>query len=325
MISAGMYRMFIQHLHSLGRSVSFPQLLRHAVSFRSLCRRDSNTQDCFARNGNFSGAEQTQLHDPYGSYGGEYAANSALNNDGSLAPHFEPLRERYNPGYSEAGGDFSTNQAAAQVDYGVGEYDTHRRYERRSERDETPEASFDSHGSRHRREEQEATPNASTPSRARGGVWSVVGRAFDYMIGGGDSRDERDGVGSNEESDDCAPDKPPSNHPPWRPPTDSELREGAARIAPLSPSKPMPREGPSRATCADTMGDSRQVDTTLETESHDTKVPLSLTPMQPPPDVLAAMKGRMAAGQRQQFSAPPADVAAAIGNAAEERQRDYAL
>lgn len=217
-----------------------------------------------------------------------------------------------------------------QVDYeyGVGEYDTRRRYERTTARDETPDASSDSYGSRHTRVEQEATPNAvsSTPSRAGSGVWSAVGRAFDYIISGGDGRDERDGSGSNAENGDCALNKPPSNHPTWRPPTDSELREGTEGMASsLSSLTPMPREASAGSTCADATGDSWQVDTPLETESHDTKVPLSLTPMQPPPDVLAAMKARVATGQRQRFSAPPAYVAAAIDNAAEKRQRDYVL
>lgn len=295
-----------------------------------LCRRDSNAEERFVRNGNLNRGEHTQLHEPYGPYGGEYATNSALDNDGSLASHLKPSRERYNPRYSVAEDDFTANQAATQADYGVGEYDTRRRYEGTVPRGETPDADPDPYGSRPTRVEQEATVEAtigsSAPSRAGNGVWSAVGRAFDYITGSGDGHDDRDGPGSSAESDDCALNKPPGDHPPtWRPPTDSELREGAAGVAPSSSSKRVPREGSAGATCAGTMGDSRQVDTSLETESHDAKVPLSLTPMQPPPDVLAAMKGRVAAGQRQQFSAPPADVAAAIGNAAERRQRDYGL
>lgn len=295
-----------------------------------LCRRDSNAEDRFVRNGNLSRAEHTQLHEPYGPYGGEYATNSALDNDGSLASHLEPSRECYNPRYAVAEGDFTANQAANQADYGGGEYDTRRRYEGTVARGETPDANSDPYDSRHTRVEQEATVEgtigSSSPPRAGSGVWSAVGRAFDYITGGDDGRDDRDGPGSSAESDDCALNKPPSDHPPtWRPPTDSELRDGTAGMAPSSSSKRVPREGSAGATCVGTMGDSRKVDTSLETESHDAKVPLSLTPMQPPPDVLAAMKERVAAGQRQQFSAPPADVAAAIGNAAERRQRDYVL
>ena len=291
-----------------------------------LYRRNSDAEVSFVRNGNLRRAEPTQLHEPHR---GEYATNRALSSNGSRASNLGPSRERYNPSYSVAEGDFAATQALTQVDYGVGEYDTRRRYKRTTPRDETPDVSSDSYGSRHMRVEQEATMKAinssSTPSRTGSGVWSAVGRAFDYMTGGGDGRDDRDGSGSSTESDDNTLNKLPSDHPTWRPPTDSELQEGTAGMASSSSSKRTPREGSADATCADTMADSRRGDTSLETESHDTKVPLSLTPMQPPPDVLAAMKGRVATGQRQQFSAPPADVAAAIGNAAERRKRDYVL
>lgn len=55
------------------------------------------------------------------------------------------------------------------------------------------------------------------------------------------------------------------------------------------------------------------------TEQVAVKVPISLTPMQPPPDVLAAMKGRAALGRRRpRFSAPPDDVAAALENTTRE-------
>lgn len=294
-----------------------------------LCRRNSDAEVSIVRNGNRSRAEQTQLHEPYGPCGEEYATNRALDNSGSRALHLGLSRERYNRGYSVAEGDFAANQAMTQVDYGVGEYETHRRYKRSTARDETPDVSSDSYSSRHTRVEQEATTKAinssSAPSRTGSGVWSAVGRAFDYMTGGGDGRAGRDGSGSSAESDDCTLNKLPSDHPTWRPPTDSELREGTAGMASSTSSKRVPRKGPAGATCADTMGDSRRVDTSPETESHDTTVPLSLTPMQPPPDVLAAMKGRVATGQRQQFSTPPADVVAAIGNAAETRKRDYVL
>lgn len=167
--------------------------------------------------------------------------------------------------------------------------------------------------------------HSEIPSRLRAGVWSVVGRAIDSLIGGGnggggDGAQNR--VGSAEERRSDAPEQESPavelEHGRPRPPTDAELQArmgtgmGVTRAGSPSSKSAGPKHTPAYQPAA-----------TPETEAPSTmgqvalkagvKVPISLTPMQPPPDVLAAMKDRAASGHgRPRFTAPPDDVAAAL-------------
>eukprot|EP00752_Nemacystus_decipiens_P011913 g10564.t1 len=182
--------------------------------------------------------------------------------------------------------------------------------------------------------EEEPPANSGVPSRLRTGVWSVVGRAIDSLIGGGgrgSSDDAHSRPRSEAEGDDS--DQETIDNPSRRPPTDAELRarmratgsqsselgskhasgarrvDGAARSSRLEPGSAPDTEQPSTSA----MGQAAAVQV---------KVPISLTPMQPPPDVVAAIKGRAALGSRRpRFSTPPDDVAAALERTREEANK----
>lgn len=177
--------------------------------------------------------------------------------------------------------------------------------------------------SRDRVFEEESPSSAGAPSEIRGGVWSFVGRAIGSLVSGGSngSRGHQDHSESRPESDSSSQqDRIEQRN--QRPPTDTELR---ARIV-LSPSLTSESKnisGPAStfvgASGPGTLGDPPELDSPPSTEQVAANVPISLTPMQPPPDVLAVMKCRAAVGQRRpRFPAPPADVAAVLGKTREQ-------
>ena len=97
---------------------------------------------------------------------------------------------------------------------------------------------------------------------------------------------------------------------------------------------PSSKSGPENALGAGRFGGaaspSPQAGCAMDTEHPSTtgqtavKVPISLTPMQPPPDVLAAMKGRAAlADRRPRFSTPPDDVLVALERTREANSRGH--
>ena len=147
-----------------------------------------------------------------------------------------------------------------------------------------------------------------SPSRVRKGVWSAMGRAIDSLIGtissGGGNPQHHTESELESSSHSTEQDRVEPRH--RRPPTDAELR---ARVV-HSPPSGQPRSRPRQTSEA---AGSREFEAPSATEKTTVKVPISLTPMQPPPDVLAAMKGRAAVGRRRaRFTAPPADVVAAL-------------
>lgn len=147
--------------------------------------------------------------------------------------------------------------------------------------------------------------DAPVGPRVGSDIWSTVGRAFGSLLGGGAGLGDRGG-GPGHSPDNDRP--PASQSPPdllnRRPPTDSELR---ARL----PNSSSPARYPSNGT-EYTQGLSAAASTITVT----TKMPLSLTPMRPPPDVLAVMKERTAMGRRRQRSSDlPADLAADLEKA----------
>lgn len=160
-----------------------------------------------------------------------------------------------------------------------------------------------------RRKGGEESPEAlaGDPSRVPKGLWSVVGRAIDSFIGGGNvghqgrspsAADGRDDSDDNNLVADCN----------GRPPTDAELR---ATAGPEEGSAPV--NGPDVSHVAPHFQ--------LPPSDEQVNMPISLTPMQPPPDVLAAMKGRAAVGKRRpRFTSPPADVAEALGKIRESKR-----
>lgn len=155
--------------------------------------------------------------------------------------------------------------------------------------------------------------------RTEGVVWGVVRRVFDPFIGGGgggggDSDGENESLSENDAPYTEA--QSPRDHAKQlRPPTDAELR--ARRMTGLSlPDYPAGPRSTSSAGKAPTVVVAEQLGSPPSTLQVTAKVPLSLTPMQPPPDVLAAMKGRSGGGRRLPRSGtPPADVAAALEEA----------
>lgn len=174
--------------------------------------------------------------------------------------------------------------------------------------------------------EEESPANAGAPSGIRGGVWSVVGRAIDSFVGGGSngSGGHQDRSGSIPESDGRS-EQDRIEHRNQRPPTDTELRARMAR-SPSSKSGSKHTSGVASssfvgASGPDTLGNPPQLEPPPTTEQVTVNVPISLSPMQPPPDVLAVMKGRAAAGQRRpRLSAPPADVAEVLETTREQRK-----
>lgn len=157
--------------------------------------------------------------------------------------------------------------------------------------------------------------DSGLPPRLRTGVWSVVGRAIDSLIGGGagSTRCARSPSGVAVESDDSEQESVEHR----RPPTDAELRARMrAAGSPSSESGPKHASGVGGfvgARGSSDAGSAQEIGPTSATEHVVANVPIALTPMQPPPDVLAAMKGRAASGRRRQrFSTPPDDVAVAL-------------
>lgn len=184
--------------------------------------------------------------------------------------------------------------------------------------------------------------DSGAPSRLRTGVWSVVGRAIDSLIGGGNGTSDGAQIisGSEEGGDDSEQEAVDVDvdHPNLRPPTDAELRtrmrtvtRTGMRTVDSPSSKPGAKHtlGPGRfdgAVSSSQEGQGSAPDTeqpsTTGTGQVAVKVPISLTPMQPPPDVVAAMKGRAAlGGRRPRFSTPPDDVAAALERTREAKNR----
>lgn len=185
-------------------------------------------------------------------------------------------------------------------------------------------------GSEEEEEEEERRVDSGAPSRLRTGVWSVVGRAIDSLIGGGNGNSDgaqiRSTSRSEEETDDS--EQEATDHPNGRPPTDAELR---ARMR--TADSPLSKSGSkhtSRAgmfvggTSSSQAGGAADAEPPPTTGQVTVKVPISLTPMQPPPDVVAAMKGRASlGGRRPRFSTPPDDVAAALERTREAKNRGH--
>lgn len=156
------------------------------------------------------------------------------------------------------------------------------------------------------------------PSKLRGGVWSAVSRVIDTLIGTGGGKGYVQGQSGPEPEGDHSEHGDVDMHRHQRPPTDAELR---ARIAHSLSSTSGSRHSEVEALG---MPGSVPLDTQESGSLHaaeqpqvnvTTNLPISLTPMQPPPDVLAAMKGRSARGMgRPRFAAPPADIAAVLEN-----------
>lgn len=172
--------------------------------------------------------------------------------------------------------------------------------------------------------EQESPQNAGAPSRIRGGIWSVIGRAIGSFVGvasnGNDGHNDRSG--SLPEGDGSEQDH--MEHRTQRPPTDNELR-AKMELSPSSTSGSKRTSGlASRfvgASGPGTLSNPPEIESPSTTEQATVNVPISLSPMQPPPDVLAVMKGRAAVGQRRpRFLSPPADVAAVLGKTREQRK-----
>lgn len=176
--------------------------------------------------------------------------------------------------------------------------------------------------------EEESPSNAGAPSGVRGGVWSVVERVIGSFVSGGSTGSGHDQDPSRPVPDSDGSEQDRIEHRSiQRPPTDTELR---ARMARSSSSK----LGSKHTTGAvsrfagvsrpDTLGNPLDLESAPTTEQATANVPISLTPMQPPPDVLAVMKGRAAVGQRRpRFSAPPADVAIVLDKAREQKKRGH--
>lgn len=156
------------------------------------------------------------------------------------------------------------------------------------------------------------------PSKLRGGVWSAVSRVIDTLIGTGGGRGSCQGQSRPEPEGNHSEHGDIDMHRHQRPPTDAELRARMAHslssisgcrhseVGSLGMPSSVPLDtqerGPSHTA------EQLQVNVT-------TNLPISLTPMQPPPDVLAVMKGRSATGRRRpRFAPPPADIAAALEN-----------
>lgn len=173
--------------------------------------------------------------------------------------------------------------------------------------------------------EEESPSNAGAPSGVGGRVWSVVGRVIGSFVSGGST-----GSGGHQDPSGPLPERDGSEQDPvkhrgiQRPPTDTELRARMAR-------SPSSKSGSKHATGVesrfaevsgpDTLGNPPELESPTTTEQATANVPISLTPMQPPPDVLAVMKGRAAVGQRRpRCSAPPADIAIVLDKTREQRK-----
>lgn len=159
---------------------------------------------------------------------------------------------------------------------------------------------------------------ATSPSSIRKakGVWSAVGRAIDSLMGtigtGGPHHHSESGLESSHPSDEQGLIEQDHEHRHQRPPTDDELIRARMVGSPSSESGYQPQQQHTSE-----VGSSPEFEAPLASGTTTVKVPISLTPMQPPPDVLAAMKGRRreaaSVGRRRpRFSAPPADVVAAL-------------
>ncbi len=174
-------------------------------------------------------------------------------------------------------------------------------------------------------EEGHAAGDAAPPSRIRTGkgVWSAVGRAIDSLIGlrtignGGSGphhhHHSESGIESSHPPDEQDRMEHDHEHRHQRPPTDDELTRARRVRSPCSE----PGAQPQQQQHTSELGSSLEFKASFASGTTTAKVPISLTPMQPPPDVLAAMKGRRresaAVGRRHpRFSTPPADVVAAL-------------
>lgn len=158
---------------------------------------------------------------------------------------------------------------------------------------------------------QEGEPGADvqTSPRTEGVVWGAVRRVFGSFIGGGGGN-SCGGDGSLSENASFTESQSPQDYAKLRPPTDAELR---ARMTSLQLSESLM----TRSTSAnDTQTTAQRLGSPPSTLLVNATMPLSLTPMQPPPDVLAAIKGRLGGGRHHLRSVtPPADVAAALERA----------
>lgn len=158
---------------------------------------------------------------------------------------------------------------------------------------------------------QEGEPGADvqTSPKTGGVVWGAVRRVFDSFIGGGGGN-SCEGDGSLSENISFTESQSPQDYAKLRPPTDAELR---ARMTTLQ----LPESLLTRSTSAsNTQTTAQRLGSPPSTLLVTATMPLSLTPMQPPPDVLAAIKGRLGGGRHHPRSGtPPADVAAALEKA----------
>lgn len=285
-------------------------------------RRASETGERYAREGSTNPADQARSGYPQGNSSG--TGDPYRNHRPIHHTAVAPLNRSYTEHSSEEE-DVRERQITGKMHLGSGQRDSSRGS------DPTPVVYAANDGTSRIREphnalsSQEPPVEAGVPSRiGGGGLWGLFGRAFDSFVGGGGDRGSghpRD-PGPEPEVETRAIDQPPGDHSRRRPPTDNELR--ARRVRSLSSkaeSRAVLEAVSVGAARGDVASDAQELDSPSTTESVTTRIPLSLTPMQPPPDVLAAMQGRAAAGPRRQvFSSPPADVAAALDRAMERRK-----
>lgn len=181
--------------------------------------------------------------------------------------------------------------------------------------------------------ESQLAVKTSVSMTMRAGVWGALGRAVGSFLGRINGDDERNSLGNEAET------SPSSNNDSGhtsevdprnqRPPTDFELfamySSPSSRGMSGSRLGHVVRESVTLTESANTgalvtegnsMRKSQNVDTSPTNGHAATKMPLSLTPMQPPPDVVAAMqtKGGVRGKQqlRQRSMTPPPDVVIAL-------------
>lgn len=175
----------------------------------------------------------------------------------------------------------------------------------------TANESSKTHGSQGKTFQREppADPVASSKVPVKRGVWNAFRRALDYLIGGENwsSCQENfepgrlDGISATKQSF--------GQGKSLRPPNDQGLRARTTITSTMEPTSVLGAKA-TRATSTDTLVSVQQ------SILPPGRMPFFLTPMQPPPDVIAAMRGRATMGKRRRrLWTPSAEIAVALEKA----------